>query len=186
MSIARRLNREGIHSAERKQWTQGTVRRILSNPLYCGKIARHDGVFKGAHEPIVSDETWNAAAKMRNFAPKRKNKNPKGNLRGSVAGSNNNGGRQPKGRHLLTKGLLRCGSCGAAMVPRTESRKEGQRELYMCLGRHRDIESCEQGSVERATVDEAILRELSIRYLDLEATRERLRTYLNNPVAGFG
>ena len=172
MAIARRLNRDGIRSATGKKWTQARVRNVLANPLYMGKVR---GVYDGAHDAIVSEETWRSAAAMRDVTEKRKAPNAKGNMRGSAPGSNNGGGRQPNGRHLMTKGLLRCGTCGEAMVPRTERRKNGTRELYLCLGRHRDIESCGQGPVDRTAIDEAIVGELSTRFLDVETTRERLR-----------
>lgn len=45
----------------------------------------------------------------------------------------------------------------------------------MCLGRHRDRESCSQMPIERVPVDEAMLHELSARFLDLDETRRRLQ-----------
>lgn len=80
--ISRRLNEMKIPSFTGKGWTQGSIRDILINPVYIGKIrwnwrktvkAVVDGnratkrprqaiadcqLFDGLHEPIISEEIW--------------------------------------------------------------------------------------------------------------------------------
>jgi hypothetical protein len=136
-----------------------------------GKI-RHGGeVYNGEHQPIIPAETWHAARRIRESAAKTRQ---------------NGGGRHPKGTHVLTKGLLRCGHCGSAMTPMTRASRAGKGksslsrakpwEAYGCHGRIRNGEDyCSQPPVQRASVDDAILAELSNRYLDLDETRRRLR-----------
>ncbi len=41
------------------KFTRGQLYRILSNPIYAGKIVHHDKVYHGQHNRIVSDELWN-------------------------------------------------------------------------------------------------------------------------------
>ena len=41
------------------KFTRGQLYRILTNPVYAGKIVHHDKVYDGQHNPIVSDELWN-------------------------------------------------------------------------------------------------------------------------------
>jgi hypothetical protein len=48
--------------SKREEWTEGDVRRFLSNPFYCLTV---DPLFAQPHEPLVSEEQWiNAAVKM--------------------------------------------------------------------------------------------------------------------------
>jgi len=57
-SIANSLNREKIPSKRGGSWSKQAVGKILRNPLYCGYV-RWDGIIrKGAHEPIVTEETY--------------------------------------------------------------------------------------------------------------------------------
>ncbi len=154
------------------------MRKVLTNPIYLGKI-RHDGeIYEGSYEAVLDEDTWNRAAAARESAAAiRRTPNAKGNMRGSAPGGNNGGGRWPRGEHVMVKGLLRCGHCGSAMTPHTDrSRRNGNYQVYKCRGRcDFGIGYCPQGVVDRATVDEAILTELSKRYLDLDETRRRLR-----------
>ena len=123
MAIARDLTRDGIKAATGGKWTQVSVRHVLMKPLYCGKITHRGEVYPGAHEAVVTEAMWEGARALR--VPSRESRNAKGNFRGSAKGSNNGGGRNPVGRHLLTKGLLRCGTCGDSMSPITKPRASG-------------------------------------------------------------
>ena len=161
MAIAKALNADNVPTVQDSQWCQASVRRVLANPLYKGWI-RHDGeVYPGIHEPIVSEELWDRAAEMRATALRSKG---------------HTGGRWPKGPHLFTKGLLRCASCGHAMIPRTDpNRRGGHYEVYICDGRRRNgPEFCSQMPIDRATVDEPMLGELTRKYIDLDETRARI------------
>lgn len=40
------------------------VYSVLQNPVYVGEIPGHDGNYPGKHAPIISRETWEAAAKL--------------------------------------------------------------------------------------------------------------------------
>jgi len=52
--IADRLNSQGTATKNGKQWSKGTIARILSNPLYCGYMRWDGRPVKAAHEPVVS------------------------------------------------------------------------------------------------------------------------------------
>lgn len=43
-----------------RPFSRGHLYRILSNPIYLGKIAHKGAVFPGQHPPIVDEPTWNA------------------------------------------------------------------------------------------------------------------------------
>jgi len=161
LAITRALNKREIPTVRGGKWTQASVRRVLTNPLYMGQI-KHDGqVYPGIHEPIVSAELWQAAAAVREAAIRTKG---------------HGGGRRPKGPHLMTKGLLRCGSCGSALIPRSDPRRRGgDYFIYRCDGqRQHGPDHCSQPPLEQATVDTALLGELTRKYIDLDATRERI------------
>jgi hypothetical protein len=160
MALAKALNADGVPTVKGSVWCQASVRRVLANPLYMGWL-RHDGeVYRGEHEGIVSEELWREAEARR----------------AATARTKGGGGRWPKGPHLLTKGLLRCGNCGHAMIPRTDpTRRGGHYETYICDGRRRNgPEFCSQLPVDRAPVDEALLGELTRKYIDLDETRARI------------
>ncbi len=156
-AIALHLNRDGIPSSTNTGWIQATIRKMIANPIYCGSIRHKGEIYQGAHEGIVSQETWEAAQRVASANALR---------------PNNGGGRHPKGNHLFTKGLLRC-RCGEAMAPRTSPRAGQTYEVYQCLGRYKDVASCEQLPVRRDLIDTAMMLELDRVYLDLQATRER-------------
>jgi len=164
--IAQRLDRAGLPTSRGARWQQGQVSHILKNPLYKGLIrhARNNGewtLYEGKHEPIIDADLFdrvNASRKMR--ASKL-----------AYAGA---GGRPVRGQHLLRGGMLRCGKCGGGMIPQTRPEKPDVQTYVCTTRRNHGPDACSQRSVPRAVVDEALLRELTGRYLDLDATRSRL------------
>ncbi|MGN6588469.1 MAG: recombinase family protein [Solirubrobacterales bacterium] len=161
LGIARELSREKVatHRGGRR-WYPGTVRDILSRPLYAGWISDgKDGVLEGNHEPLIDREEWEQVAKLR-----------------EAKARTHGAGRPVAGRHLFRKGFLRCGSCGGAMIPRTTpNRANPPSETYECFTRKQDAEACAQLPIKRAEVDRAVLAYFEQVGLDLDATREQLR-----------
>lgn len=123
--IAKYLENHGIHKIPRQNGTNelfsaGVIRRMLANPVYVGKIAygrrrtqkvkgtrdeyrqvnQEDYLLvEGLHEPIVSEEVWEAAqAKLQVQAKKYEHVNKQKDER----------------THLLT-GIVKCPVCGAGM-----------------------------------------------------------------------
>jgi len=161
--IARDLAREGVPTAQRKSWHQGTVSTILHSPLHVGRLRFHDDELEAQVEPIIDEETWSAAQAQLAATARTKG-----------AGR----GRPSSGSHLFTRGVLRCGRCGAAMVPRTiqpRSVNGKPYEAYLCHTRIRDKEACDQTPVARELVDGAALMYFERVCLDVEATAEQLR-----------
>ena len=159
--IARILNDEGIPSSQGGRWTQSTVARVLGSPLYLGQIRRRvDGQLElhdGKHKRIVDQDLWDRVNRSRGTPERRA------------------GGRPLTSGHLLSRGLLRCGSCGSAMIPNA---RRGKPEIYLCIGRHEHGPGfCDQPSVRRVVIDEALLGQLTSRYLDLDGARDRLREW---------
>lgn len=96
-SIARHLNDTGVPSRKKSMWGDSSIRQILTNPTYIGKVnsEKHNEFYEGKHEGIVSLDTYNAAQAIREKnAPKVKNDQT---LKNPLAG------------------VLRCGVCGRTM-----------------------------------------------------------------------
>jgi hypothetical protein len=72
LAITRLQNHREIPTVRGGPWTQSAVRRVLTNPLYMGKVRHNDEVFPGVHEPIVSEELWDTAAAVREAATRTK------------------------------------------------------------------------------------------------------------------
>lgn len=76
--IAREWNAAGFHPRSRRgadRFGPQTVRAILSNPFYQGDVIHHGELRRGQHEPIVTEQEWQAAQHQtrpitrRQFAP---------------------------------------------------------------------------------------------------------------------
>jgi len=94
------------------------------------------------------------------------------------SGSSKRGGRPPLGTHILTRGTLRCGRCGSAMIPHVSTPNDpawARCESYVCSRRSNlGVEFCSQPRVRRSVVDSAFLEELNRRYLDHDETVRRV------------
>ena len=93
-----------------------TVIRILSNPVYLGKLTWGGKIFNGKHSPIIDNETFEKVQKILNNNRKTRT----------------NAMTQNRHTYLL-KGILRCGRCGAIMTPRSGSNGRGKiYHYYQC------------------------------------------------------
>jgi len=160
--IVRDLDHAGVRTRFGKRWHQGSISVILSNPVYIGRNRFNGDEPEGEHEPIIDAALWQKVAQ----------------LRAATARTTGQGrGRPSSGSHLFGKGVLRCGECGNAMVPRTikpRSKTGRPYEAYLCYGRIRDKDSCSQGPVMRALVDSGVERHLLDIGIDIDATQAEI------------
>jgi site-specific DNA recombinase len=146
--IARTLTLTGVPAKKGGDWWQGTIRRILSDPVYAGLNAEGEPCRCG-HEEIVDIETWQRAQLL-------------------AEGDNSSArrGREPIGL-LFRKRMLRCGLCGEPMVPR----RERKRAVYLCIRRHRlGVEGCPMPKVPGELLDAGVLNHFQNVGLSLEDT----------------
>ena len=97
LGICRGLNDRGITSRKGVKWGDSSIKQILTNPTYIGKVNswKNGNYYEGKHEGIISEDIYNAVQELREKnAPKVKKDKP---LRNPFAG------------------LLFCGCCGKAM-----------------------------------------------------------------------
>jgi len=160
--IARGLVEDGVPTATGGRWYQGTVRNLLANPFYGGQVALNGEIYAGKHEAIIDRQTWEQVRLLREALVRSPGKGR---------------GRYPKGRHLFTKGLLRCGLCGSAMTPVTKPTRTPDQlyEIYTCFRRlHDGPHACSMPHVRRDLIDTAVWRYFENVALDVDATRKAI------------
>ncbi|WP_339812754.1 recombinase family protein [Paenibacillus sp. FSL R7-0189] len=157
-AIANDLNHRGYKTRTGKPFSTCSIRDILDNPMFVGKIRynryenwaekRRKGktseliLVEGHHPAIVSDELWEKVQLLR----QKKSTMPK---------------KRFEGEYLLT-GLIHCPECGAAMTAsRTVNRaKDGTKivRMYYSCGRFRSQGSsvCHANSVRKDEAEKAV------------------------------
>ncbi|UFO00805.1 MULTISPECIES: recombinase family protein [unclassified Wolbachia] len=122
--LARELNREGYRTkAKTDIFKKATVRRIITNPIYVGKIRHYDKQYEGKHDAIIEEEKWKKAQELISNQPYR----------------------GVKYEEALLKGIIKCKSCDVNMTL-TYSKKENKRYRYYVCNNHLRGKGCESGS----------------------------------------
>ncbi|WP_419198838.1 recombinase family protein [Wolbachia endosymbiont of Rhagoletis cingulata] len=136
--LARELNREGYRTKS-DIFKKATVRRIITNPIYMGKIRHYEKEYEGKHEAIIKEEKWQKAQELIKNQPYRK----------------------AKYEEALLKGIIKCKSCNANMTL-TYAKKENKRYRYYVCNNHLRGKSCESenrnviaGEVEKEVMKRA-------------------------------
>lgn len=106
------------YGSNQYDWGKNTaIRRILSNPVYMGKVRLNGEFFDGIHEALVSETDWYTAAAILEHNKEINKRSYRFQI--GTCGSGDN---------LLT-GLLFCGDCGARMYARKVS---PAKKKYIC------------------------------------------------------
>ena len=146
-------------SAQERYFTNASVRGILHNPFYAGKVKHRDEVVDGAHKGLVSWDMYeHVQALLRRNAGRSRTLQPK------------------PARDYLLKGIIRCAHCGMPMWAQTYANgnryyreHRGSRGEGACINAG--------GSVKCEVVDEQVGRFIERLVLPedwLEATLERI------------
>ncbi|MEM9419888.1 MAG: recombinase family protein [Planctomycetota bacterium] len=126
--------------------------RILTNPIYLGKVKYRERLYEGEHEAIVPQELW---AEVQAMLAR--------NHRGG-----GNSGRSSKGDSALLRGLLICEACGAGMIPTyTSKRLAGgavRRYRYYVCGRaaKRGRQTCSCPSLAASEIESFVAQEVAV------------------------
>ena len=72
--ISAELNRMGVKPQKSSLWEVPSVKKILTNPLYCGKIGwknKSNGniLYQGKHKPIIPEDVFNAVQEKKKNNP---------------------------------------------------------------------------------------------------------------------
>ncbi|WP_065094554.1 recombinase family protein [Wolbachia endosymbiont of Nomada panzeri] len=133
-ALARELNREGYRTKS-DIFKKATVRRIITNPIYMGKIRHYDKQYEGKHEAIIEGEKWQKAQELIRNQPYRK----------------------AKYEEALLRGIIKCKSCSVNMTL-TYAKKENKRYRYYICNNHLRGKNCE--SVNRTIVAGEVEKEV--------------------------
>jgi len=149
--IAKILNARKIPTKNKTNWQTNTIKHILTNPTYVGKVryslADDSKYFEadGHHEAIVSEKIFQLVQeKMSNIPHVSRTKKPK---------SDN-----------YFCGVLVCGACGNKFTTKnvTRTRKNGNKiyaRNYICSGKiyHNDDVSCKSPQINHEKMEQAFI-----------------------------
>ncbi len=143
--LARELNNQGYRTKKFEVksgnvyggeiFKKATIRRIITNPIYMGKIRHYEKQYKGKHEAIIEEEKWQKAQELIKNQPYRK----------------------AKYEEALLRGIIKCKSCEVNMTL-TYSKKENKRYRYYVCNNHLRGKNCE--SVNRTVVAGEVEKEV--------------------------
>lgn len=163
-TIANLFNKKGYtytgRSGHDGRWDAKRVKYVLSNRLYIGYIRHHDQWFKGSHEPIVDEETFNKAQILFQQRAKENAKFIK----------------KRNGQTSYLGGLLYCKHCGGRYAKQS-GRKWKDNELplyYYCYSRSKKVPkmiknpNCQNKNWRMPELDEIIFNEIKKLALDPE------------------
>jgi site-specific DNA recombinase len=134
-----------------------SLRRLLTNAVYAGKVEHRGEIYAGEHAAIVEPSVWQeVSAELR-------------------AGRRTGTGAVRAQQNALLAGRLLCRSCQQPMVP-TYTAKPGRRyRYYVCqAARQNGWSSCPTKSVPARMIEEAVVGQLRTALCASE-TREQLR-----------
>lgn len=149
-SIAKSLNDRGKLTRRGGKWSETTIRQILKNPVYIGKINTKQGSKDGRHSAIVSADLFDAVQRKDN-KPKVKNSQE---LKNPLAG------------------LLYCALCGSVVC---RSANGLGVTVYKCRNA-----SCKNRSIVTKQVESALITELKAELTDFNYILDNYEGVLKN------
>ena len=152
-SLAEALQKVNERGLRRKEWTSqggrlhagqafqaGSLGALLGNVQYKGMINHKGTLYAGEQPALISSELWEQV-----------------NAKLARKGQSQRGLKHARQDALLLD-LLRCGGCGARMLP-TFTTKQGQRYRYYTCERAKRRE-CQQRPVGAEDLDVSVLRHM--------------------------
>jgi len=155
LAIARDLTARGHRTPTGGPFAHGTLRKMLARPRYAGLMP--DGVHKGAWQPVLDQETWEAVRAVLDAKA--------GQFRYAT-----------NARRYLLSGIARCSECGTGLQVRVESRRT-HLTGYGCVQ-----PGCRKVQRSMALLDEYVITRVIARLNDERNPRPRVPQ--NTVVAG--
>jgi site-specific DNA recombinase len=159
LSTLKAIKRRGWRNKSwvtRKNHTRGggpfskpTLRRLLSNVLYIGKVTLADEEFEGEHDAIVDKALWDQVQSIlrRNTRKRRAGSKP--------------------GEITLLGGILRCARCETAMTNQPVTKGKRRYRYYVCTNSIKNGRgACPNGSVPAQQVEDFVVARLMERGCD--------------------
>ncbi len=124
------------------QFDKFSLKRLLTNHAYIGKVYFNGVVYDAEHPPIVDLETWEIVQTLLKGAPRH------------------SGRRGPRSSALLG-GTLYCAPCGAAMTPTFSQKRRLRYRYYVCHQAHRrGWGTCPSKSVPAVEIEKFVVDRL--------------------------
>ncbi len=122
---------------------KGTLHHLLTNVTYRGKVKHRDELYEGDHEPLVSEEVFQAVQDL--LAQNRR------------AQRRRRANRCPG----LLEGLLYCAPCRSRMVHTYTTRGPRRYRYYICSGaQRRGWDTCPSKSIPATETERFVVREV--------------------------
>jgi len=124
-------------------FSKTTLHSLLTNVIYTGRVKFEGTLFDGEHQRIIDDETFNRVQEQ-------------------LSRNGRNGERRARNKYsALLKGLVQCGSCGAAMIHTYAQKKTARYRYYVCMNAHqRGWSKCGTRSVSAPELEGAVIENL--------------------------
>jgi len=176
VGTSQELNRRGLNrkswttrkgvTREGGTWDRVTLRRVLTDPVYTGKMKLGGEVFQGEHEVIVPKGSLEKVQALL-----------KGNGRDGNSGARNRSG-------AILRGLLRCAACDSAMTPSYTKKDNRLYRYYTCSkAMKRGHDTCPTKSVPAAKVEKFVVDQIRAIGKDPNLCRETFQQALAQVVA---
>ncbi|MBI3683317.1 MAG: recombinase family protein [Acidobacteria bacterium] len=126
-----------------KRFTKGRLFRLLTNPIYIGKVDFKKQIYQGEHEAIVETAMWERVQQIL----RRNGRNGGAEVRDSFG--------------ALLKGLLRCDWCDAGLVG-TYRTNDSRRDRYYVCGKaqERGWGNCETTAVSESAIKAVVTEQI--------------------------
>ncbi|MBU0990939.1 MAG: recombinase family protein [Proteobacteria bacterium] len=129
---------------EGKRFDKGKVHKILTNPIYLGKLTNGDELHEGEHEAIIDRKKWTDVQKI---------------LRRNSRIGQDNGVNKYR---ALLRGLIRCVSCQTAML-HNYTKKSGNKmyRYYVCSRAQKEgWNVCPTKSISAQTIEQFVVEQI--------------------------
>ena len=139
------VTKKHSHEAGGRNFTKDTLFRLLTNPIFMGKVRLKGEVYEGEHKAIISQEVWQKVQSL-------------------LRHNGRTGGREVRNKHgALLKDLLFCGSCNVKMMHTRTSVRAGNRRYryYVCTrAQHEGYDVCATRSVPAAEMERVVIENI--------------------------
>jgi site-specific DNA recombinase len=117
---------------------------MLSNPAYIGQVRHKGKTHPGQHQPIISQETWDAARGIIQESPYTR----AGNVRAKTG--------------ALLRGVIKCGGCLSSMTPTHTRKPDKMYRYYTPIATIKGgCTDCPVGRIPASEVEELVLEQLT-------------------------
>ena len=142
--IAKVLNAEGHGPSTGVPFSARSVLRLLSNPIYVGRVEFRGATYPGLHEPIVNRDLFDRTQRI------------------LTERADSQALKRGHPTEFLLSGLIRCGSCRRAFVGTSAHGRTRRYRYYTCSTRYRyGTESCDAERLPGDELEEAVMEQIA-------------------------